>query len=384
MPPTGRERVLIALNHEQPDRVPIVVGACNTPGIKAGAYRRLKERLGIAAPKAYLYDWPELGTVLPDEATLEALHSDVRGVHDRFPPATYAQNQTRPPHAPYVDDWGCSSTEVEPGVWVPTGHPLAAMTTDAELAAYRGWPDMSDPARVAHAGETARRLAADGRYAVMGTPWLLSVFERAIDLQGMDRLLLNMAAEPDFAVALFAKILGYCKTLMGNFVAACGEHLDIVGLSDDLGTERGLLRSPRMYRRLLKPLHADYIAFIKARTRAKVFLHTDGDVFDLLDDLVEIGVDILNPIQTSAGKMGDLPALKRRYGRNLVFCGAIDTQRVLPFGTPEDVRREVRRVIEALAPGGGYLLAAVHTITDDVPPENILAMTEAALEFGSL
>src|SRR4030042_1464321 len=139
-----------------------------------------------------------------------------------------------------------------------------------------------------------------------------------------------------------------------------------------------------MYRQVLKPIPAAYIAFIKGHTRAKVFFHTDGDVFDLLDDFVEIGVDILNPIQTAAGKMANLAELKQRYGSNLCFCGALDTPRILPYGTPQQVRQEVKRVIEILAPGGGYMLASVHTIMDEVPPENILAMGDAAGEDGQL
>jgi uroporphyrinogen decarboxylase len=162
-----------------------------------------------------------------------------------------------------------------------------------------------------------------------------------------------------------------------------GPNVDIIKIGDDLGMQEALLMSPRMYRRLVKPVHADYIAFIKAHTHAKVFFHTDGDVFDLLDDLVEIGVDILNPVQTSAGKMADLFGLKQRYGANLCFCGAIDTQRILPFGTPAQVRQEVRRVIDLLAPGGGYMLAAVHTIMEEVPPENILTMVDAVEEYGN-
>jgi len=380
---TGRERVLTALSHAEPDRVPIVIGACNPTGMKARPYRALKARLDGTAPERYLYDWPELGTVLPDETVLGALHSDVRGVHDRFPAATYARNENRPPGTPYLNDWGGQSTEVEPGVWFQRHHPLAGMETAAELGAYPHWPDMDDFARVAHLPELTRRLAAENKYAIMGTPWLLSPFERAIDMQGMERLLTLMSANPDYVQALLARIAGYCAALMGHFLAACGDNLDIVGISDDLGTERGLLISPKMYRAVLKPVHADFIAFIKARTRAKVFLHTDGDVFDVLDDLVEIGVDILNPVQTSAGKMADLAGLKRRYGKNLVFCGAIDSQHILPYGKPEAVRREVRRVIGLLGPGGGYMLAAVHTIMNEVPAENILAMTEAAVEFGT-
>ena len=131
-----------------------------------------------------------------------------------------------------------------------------------------------------------------------------------------------------------------------------------------------------------RPRHAEFIAFIKERTNAKVFFHTDGDVFDLVPDFIEIGIDILNPIQTSAGRMSDLAGLKQRYGENMAFCGAIDTHRVLPFGTPEQVRQEVRRVINILGPGGGYMLASVHTLMNDVPAENILAMVDAVEEFG--
>lgn len=140
--------------------------------------------------------------------------------------------------------------------------------------------------------------------------------------------------------------------------------------------------SPRMYRQMLKPLHADLIQFIKEHTKAKVFFHTDGDVFDLIEDFIEIGVDVLNPMQTSAGKMSDLEGLKQRYGSRLVFCGAIDTQHILPKGTPEEVRQEVRRVINLLGEGGGYMVASVHTVMNEVPPENILAMVDAVEEFG--
>ncbi len=138
--------------------------------------------------------------------------------------------------------------------------------------------------------------------------------------------------------------------------------------------------SPRMYRSMLKPVHASLIQTIRERTKAKIFFHTDGDVFNLIPDFIEIGVDILNPIQTSAGKMSDLPELKKRFGSHLTFCGAVDTQHILPDGTPAEVSAEVRRVSEILGPGGGYMLAPVHTIMDEVPPENILAMVDAVME----
>jgi len=201
-------------------------------------------------------------------------------------------------------------------------------------------------------------------------------------MQGMEPFFINLAANPGFAAELLARCAHYCKMLMGHILEELGENVDIVKIGDDLGTSASLLISPRMYRRLLKPIHADYIAFIKERTKAKLFFHSDGDIFPLIDDLIEIGVDILNPIQTSAGKMSDLPTLKKRFGKKIVLCGAVDTTQVLPFGTPEQVRQEVRQVIEQLAPGGGYILAAVHTIQKNVPPENIIAMVDALHEYG--
>jgi uroporphyrinogen decarboxylase len=382
MPLTSRERVLTTLAHGEPDRVPIVIGASNATGMKMRPYRRLKELLGIDAPDRYIYDWPELGTALPDEATLERLHSDVRPVLDAFPAATLERNRTRPPHAPFIDDWGSGQVEIEDGTWYPGVHPLAEAETIEEIDAYP-WPDMDDPSRVAHVRAEARRLAAEDRYAILATPWLLFPFERAIAMQGLETFLMRMALDPDVAEALLRRIAALCTTLMGHFLDALGDDVDMIKIGDDLGSEQSLLMSPDMYRRILKPIHADYVAFIRSRTRASVFFHTDGDVFDLLDDLAEIGVDVVNPVQTSAGRMADLAGLKRRYGGRLVFCGAIDTQHVLPHGTPDEVRREVKRVIDVLGPGGDYMLASVHTIMNEVPPENILAMVDAAVEHGT-
>jgi uroporphyrinogen decarboxylase len=379
MPLTPRERVLTALNHEQPDRPPIIIGTSNTTTIKIKAYQRLKEHLGFSAPDRYLYDWPELGSALVDEPILERLHGDARGVWDRFPAETLRRNQERPTHAPYIDDWGSGSTEIEPGVWFPGIHPLAEANTLEALESYP-WPDMNDPTRVAHVQAAASALRAENQYAIIATPWLLFPLERAFAMQGMDRFLVNLAGEPEFAEAMLRKHAELCKTLMGHFLRELGDNVDIIKIGDDLGTQERLMISPRMYRRILKPIHADYIAFIKSRTKAKVFFHTDGDVFDLMDDFIEIGVDILNPIQTAAGKMANLAELKQRYGKNLAFCGAVDTQHILPYGTADEVRQEVRRVIDILSPSGGYMLASVHTIMDEVPPENILAMVDAVLE----
>ncbi len=216
----------------------------------------------------------------------------------------------------------------------------------------------------------------------MATPWLLFPFERAHAMQGMEPYLLNMAMDPDFARAMLEKIADYCKQLMGHFLDELGDNVDIIKIGDDLGTQNSLLISPKMYRDILKPIHADFISFIKSRTKAKILFHSCGDVAPLIPDFIDIGVDILNPIQTSTGSISDLPSLKKQFGKNMVFCGGIDSHRILPFGSVDEVRQEVRRVMQALGPGGGCMIGAVHTVMNDVPPENILAMVDAVEEFG--
>ena len=382
MPLTSRERVLTAIHHEQPDRVPLVIGVSNATGIKMKPYKGIKDIIGAQAPDNYIYDWPELGTAEIDEETMRRLHSDVRGVLDLEPEKTRKWNCERDPHSDYIDSWGSGQTEISPGDWFPSVHPLPEALTAEDLDAYQGWPDMGDPTRIAHVRENSARLAKENQFAILATPWLLFPFERAYAMQGMDTFLLNMARDPDFARALLEKIAVYCKQLMGRFLEELGDHVDIIKIGDDLGTQESLMISPKMYREILKPVHADFISFIKARTKAKIFFHSDGDVAPLIEDFIEMGVDILNPIQTSAGSMSDLPSLKKRFGSNIVFCGGIDTHRVLPFGSTEEVRQEVRRVIQILGPGGGCMIGAVHTVMNDVPPENVLAMVDAVEEFG--
>ena len=373
---------MTAIHHEEPDRIPLVIGVSNATGIKMAPYKGIKDIVGVKAPDNYIYDWPELGTAEIDEETMLRLHSDVRGVLDLEPESTRILNKRRDPHSDYVDSWGSGQTEIGPDDWFPNVHPIPDALSADDLDAYQGWPDMTDPTRVAHVRQRAKRLAEENQFAILATPWLLFPFERAYAMQGMETFLLNMARDPDFSRALLEKIAGYCKQLMGPFLEELGDNVDIIKIGDDLGTQESLMISPKMYREILKPVHADFISFIKARTKAKILFHSDGDVMTLIDDFIEMGVDILNPLQTSAGSMSDLPLLKKRFGKNIVFCGGIDTHRVLPFGTPEDVRQEVRRVIDILGPGGGCMIGAVHTIKNDVPPENVLAMVDAVEEFG--
>ena len=378
---SSRERVLLALEHQEPDRVPFIFGVDLTTGIMRRAYQKLKHHLGVIAKDRFMYGtWRELGDARVDEEVLKLLGSDGRGVWDRKPEEVELRNLKRAAEEPYTDEFGVGQISTGPEEWFPGIHPLEEATMDA-LDEYP-WPEMDDPTRLQGVHQRADELSADDEYAVIAAPWLVSPFERAMQLQGMDRFLTHMILQPDFAEALLAKLTTLLNRSLQNFLTATNNHADIVILADDLGTQDRLLISPQLYRQMLKPLHADLIATVKEQSDAKVFFHSDGDIFDLIDDLIEIGVDILNPIQTSAGKMANLAELKKRYGHRLNLCGAIDTQRILPLGSPTDVAKEVKRVINLLGPGGGYLLSSVHTITNDVPPENIMAMAHAVKQYG--
>lgn len=281
---------MAALNHEEPDRVPIVLGVSNATGIKMAPYRQIKKLIGVNAPDDYLYQWPELGTAQIDPATMQRLQSDVRGVTDLEPAHILTANRERPAHSNYIDSWGSGAMEIAPDDWFPGVHPLLDATTVEDVENYAGWPDMTDPTRVAHVAAVARKLADENEYAILATPWLLFPFERAYAMQGLEHFLLNMALHPEYAVALLKKNAEQCKVLMGAFLEQLGPNVDIIKIGDDLGTQHSLMISPKMYRAMLKPIHADFIRFIKERTHAKVLFHTDGDVEPLIEDFIEIGL----------------------------------------------------------------------------------------------
>jgi uroporphyrinogen decarboxylase len=161
-----------------------------------------------------------------------------------------------------------------------------------------------------------------------------------------------------------------------------GPYIDLIVMGDDMGTNSGPVMSPRTYREVLKPYHTEMISAVKQNTQAKIFFHTDGNVYPLIPDLIDVGIDILNPVQVSANDMGDTARLKREFGKNISFCGGIDTQDVLPHGTPDSVRAEVCRRLKDLGPGGGYIAASVHCIQPDVPLENVLAMFDEIAVSG--
>jgi len=379
----NRDRVLMALNHEEPDRVPIDLASTPVSGVCRGAYADLLAHLGLAGREIRIIDIPQqLADV--DEDLLASLEVDFRPISSN-PPADYRPEIfDEGDYEAYIDEWGVKRRRPKVGGHYFDGveQPIRESTL-AALERYR-WPDPDDPSRYRGLGQQARELRERTPYALVGRCEMGSDILAGFQwVRGFAASMLDLAANPDFAEAFLDRLTDIAIRAWGHFLAEVGEHVDVVTFYEDLGMQDRLLISPAMYRRLLKPRHARIIAAIKTRTKAKVFFHTDGAVLDLIPDLIEIGVDILNPIQVSAKGMGDTAELKRRFGRQLVFWGgACDSQSVLPFGTADEVRAEVRRRIADLAPGGGFVFAPVHNLQDDVSPDKILTLYRTALECG--
>jgi uroporphyrinogen decarboxylase len=371
---TSRERVLMALNHEEPDRVPVFFGTSGATSMLSPAYERFKAHLGLQGEPGYLARAFQYARI--DEEAMLRMGSDGRPLRPGPAPAPL-RREISPDE--FVDEWGVHwRRDVGSVYYAAIENPLRHATLD-DLERYP-WPDLGHPSRFVGLRDEARRIHAAG-YAVVATTGI-SPFEMTALLRGADAWMLDLAGDPEFAQALLGKVSERMAAAGDGVTAAAGDEIDIILAGDDLGTQDAPVISPAMYRRLVKPFHAEMIARIKRNTRAKLFFHSDGAIYPLLGDLVEIGVDILNPVQVSARGMGDTARLKREFGQRLSFCGAIDTQHVLPHGTPDDVRGEVRRRIADLGPGGGYILASVHCIQPDVPVENVLAMFDEARQAG--
>jgi uroporphyrinogen decarboxylase len=241
------------------------------------------------------------------------------------------------------------------------------------------WPDPLDPGRFRTLRSQAQAHGARTDAAIILVLGVGPVHQIQF-MRGYAGSLEDLIVAPDFVQAFMERYVDFWIRLTERALQEAGDLVDLVMFGDDLGTQRGPVMSPALYRRLIKPHHARMVQAVK-RFNKPVLLHSCGSVAAFIPDLMEAGFDALHPIQVSAKDM-DTAALKREFGRDISFWGGVDTQRVLPLGTPQEVRAEVRRRIADLGPGGGYVLGAVHNIQAEVPAENILAMFEAAREFG--
>ncbi len=375
---TPRQRVLAAINHQEPDRVPLDIGGGSSTSIVVEGYDRLKRTMGVTGDTREMNKPFRVARL--DESVMQRLGSDCRPLGIK-PPSKWSPPPSEP--GTFTDLWGITWRQATYGdgcyYWELARHPLAEATIE-DLETYP-WPDPLNPGFTAGLDDDARALYEGTDYAIMADGGFKSFWELGYMLRGLEQMLMDVVLNPDFVSALLAKLLEINLAATGRFLDKVGPYIQVMRTADDLATQKGPLMSPQTYRTLLKPVYKQYFDLIKSKTEAKLFYHSCGNVTQLIDDLVEIGVDILNPVQVSA--MGDTAELKARFGDKVVFWGGIDTQHVLPHGSVAEVEAEVRRCIRDLAPGGGYVVAAVHNIQPDVPPQNIIAMAEATRKYGT-
>ncbi len=382
---TSRQRILAACRHQEPDRVPVDFGGGTSTTLVVEAYDNLKRYLGLETGETRTLS-KQYRSARLDDAVLARLGSDCYPLRGRSP-----RNWSPPPseEGTYIDMWGVKWRQIWyrdfAFYWEVAQPPLATATVE-DLDRYP-WPDPNDPGLTAGLADEARTLFENTGYAIEASCGFYSFFETAYALRGYEQLFIDFLRNPAFVIALFQKLLEINRAGTRRFLDAAGKYIHVFRAADDLAAQNGLLISPKLYRQFIKPLQAEYFHYVKSHTDAVLLYHSDGNVLPLLDDLIEIGIDAINPVQPSAmggpGPGHSLEAVKARYGDRLTFWGAIDTHQVLPYGTVEEVRAEVRRRIRELGAGGGYVLSSVHSILVDVPPENVLAMADAAQEFGA-
>jgi uroporphyrinogen decarboxylase len=373
-----RQRVQTALEHKEPDCVPLDLGTGGNSAPVPELYEKLRALYGLQDELRLVPHIMRLAVV--DEQILLDLDIDTRPVSMK--PVQQGRRPCGEPHQ-FYDDWGVKWKEVDIGGAIYrelAEFPLVDATIDS-LDHYPWWPDPLDPDRYVGIEREARHLFYNTDWALVGCPSFNGIWERACYLCGFTRMLEGLLLEPEFVHAVLERITDICKLSLERYLDLAGPYIQIVKMGDDLGTQNGPQMSPKTYRQVIKPHHHGLFHFIKERTGARIFLHTCGSVYRLLPDLIDAGVDVLNPVQVSAKDM-DTRRLKAEFGDRLSFMGAIDTQHVLPFGSVEEVQEEVERRIADLGPGGGFILAPVHNVQADVPPENLIAMYRHARKVG--
>lgn len=380
-----RERVLAALNHQEPDRVPIDFGGTGVSTICYQAYDDLRAYLGLE-PRPFDPDALGSGTwagvVRAHDDVYDRLHSDVMMVGMGDPDAWELHIERGDEYDSYVDEWGTRVMRPKGGHYFDYREfPIKEGTLEA-FKAWDRWPDPRDPgrwrtfrARCLEARATGRAITA---FSVFGG----GIFEQPARVMPMDEFLAGIALDPAFSDAVLGKMFEIYHDATVKMLEEVGDILDVWVYWDDLSSQQGPMISPEWYKRHLMPLHRKLFDTVHSMSDAKVFFHCCGAARPWLPYFIEVGVDIVNPVQISAAGM-DPVALKRDFGNDLVFWGgACNPQGALAFGTPEQVADEVRRNIDALAPGGGFVFANVHNIQNCVPPENIVAMFDTCYEYG--
>lgn len=376
----SRERVLASLAHREGDCIPLDLGGTVVTGIHRQTYVALRRHLGLPSAGVALGDIVQQ-LALIDEDLAEIVGGDVRGAGPGSVPAPEPEIGIRAGYRTFTDMWGIGwRMPVDSSLYFDMcHHPLSEVEVVADIDSHP-WPDVSG-FQFDRIRRQCEQIRARGKAVVLGM-LCGGVAEMAAALRGYANFYMDLVSNPVLAEHLMDKLLELKMIYWQHAFAAAGEYVDVVAEGEDLGSQDRLLISPKVYRRYIKPRHTVLFSFIKTCAPVRVFLHSCGAIRPIIPDLIESGVDILNPVQKSAAGM-DLVELKRAFGRDLVFWGGgVSTQRILSRGSPQTVRDDVLRSIDAFAPGGGFVFSADHNIQADVPPENVIAMLETLQVYG--
>ena len=346
---TSRERVLLAINHQEPDRIPLLKP--NT--------------IDMQQP------FPEKVHHFMDTFGFDAF----AGLGGARSPAAKREVAS----GIFEDGYGCRFEYKGVGLPYCTYSPLAGAQTVDDVEAFN-WPESNPRDAIARdVRDRAKAVRERGDYVTsVGVSGML--FHRYHYLRGFEQWMLDIKLDPDIHRAIADHIHRINSTLVMALLDEVGEYVDVVAAGDDFGTSVSSYMSPQDFRQMIKPYYKDLIGGIKERfPHIKFYLHSHGQIMELVPDLIDCGVDILNPVLPLDHM--DPVRLKRQFGRQLSFEGGIDIEHVVPFGSVEDVRKHTREVIDIFAPGGGYLFKA-QAISPLMPAENVLAAYETAIEYG--
>ena len=366
-----RDRLLAALGHREPDRVPILFGGPEC-SIHREAHQKLLSFLGYppACPPPVIDNILQI--VEPDARLCADFDVDALFLVPKEAPVEWLT-----PGECYRDEFG-RQFRLGGGFFNQADHPLKQGTVE-ELSNYK-FPNMSLHNRVAGLRQEARNLHEQGFGLVADGAW--GIYEISSSLRGVEDLFMEMAANPSYVEALAERVLEeHLKPFYSLLLEEVGPWVQLVIISDDYGSQENLLFSPSVLRKIYVPRLRRLVEHIKSMVDTKVYIHSDGAISAIIPDFIEAGIDGLNPVQyTAQGMTAD--RLKREFGKDLGFFGGGIDNEILSFGTTAEVERDVRRQVRELAPGGGYLFATIHNIPPEAPPENVATCFHTAAECG--
>jgi uroporphyrinogen decarboxylase len=373
-----RERVVKALNHEEPDRVPIDLGGTHCSTIHIEPYERILAELATTPEPPPVVRRVSQSVNDLDEAVMKRFGLDCVGIMPGGPDNSQAEDL---PDGTWIDEFGVHR-KMPPNSsnYDMVKSPIENESISLEDLHKYEWPDLRDPGYTRGLKEKAKNLYNNTNYAITGY-LLYNIIHLAQYLRGFENWFLDFVLNPEACAKLHEQCCDVGIEIADRFLSEVGEYCQVIMFADDVAGQDGLMIHPDAFRKYIKPQWKRIFDFMRTKTDAKLCLHCCGNITAILDDIVEIGIEVINPVQVSNPQM-NTKNLKKRYGNDLSFWGAIDTQNIMPKGSVKDVKDEVMRRIDDLAPGGGYILAAVHSIQPDVPTENIFALYDTALEYG--